>query len=530
MKVEKHGAFFKVDETAQIAYGWAIVCTENGQEYVDLQGDHIPEDVMVKAAIDFAANSRVGKDMHAGDRIGDCLFTYPITKNSAELGVPTAKTGLLIGFKPDDPAMLDLIKQGKRTGFSIGGFVTESVEEDIGKALLAKSAFAGAAAKTRRVFRSFKINEISLVDVPAMEGATVGYVKSGTRVIASRSDRVAKSSLYTNEVDGHQHSICVYDDGSMWVAHATSAGAEYSHSHGIVFEGGVLTILADSGHSHELAEGLAGVVAVPADAIVVVQASASSTTNRDTAAAHASKSTRTAPIAQAASYTENTQMPTEQDKQIADLTKRNERLDRIAKLSGAHKSHFDTLSADDADAFLAKSTADRESIVQKALEDDKPIWTGEVTKVAVRKRDGELALQLAKQNEHQAVQLAKQAEDIEKAAVRKLAAEVLGDSAGGDEVHDYVVLCVRKGGDAALTEKALTAMRGWNALAKGAGVAKGVNPGSDPAPSSARVALKTAVNEYAKANGGIQYEAALVKAIKSDAKIRELYEQVRNEN
>lgn len=186
MNIEKRGTFFKVDDAAQIAYGWAIVCTENGEEYTDLQGDHIPEDVMVAAAIDFATHSRVGKDMHAGERVGECLFTYPITKSSSDLGIPTQKTGLLIGFKPDDPAMLDLIKQGQRTGFSIGGFVTESSEEPIGKTL-AKSA-GGEASKTRRVFRSFKISEISLVDVPAMEGAKVGYVK---RAIAERVEPVA---------------------------------------------------------------------------------------------------------------------------------------------------------------------------------------------------------------------------------------------------------------------------------------------------------------------------------------------------
>ena len=70
---------------------------------------------------------------------------------------------------------------------------------------------------------------------------------------AKRASAVAKASLYTNEVDGHQHEICVYEDGGMSVRYATSAGADREHSHGIVFEGGVVTVLADSGHTHEVA-------------------------------------------------------------------------------------------------------------------------------------------------------------------------------------------------------------------------------------------------------------------------------------
>ncbi|MDQ3070090.1 MAG: XkdF-like putative serine protease domain-containing protein [Acidobacteriota bacterium] len=192
MNISKRGAFLKADDdTAGIAYGWAIVCTEDGADYTDLQGDHIPESVMVDAAVDFALNSRVGKDMHSGDQVGD-VFVYPITKGSAVgLGITTTKTGLLIGFKPHDPALLELIKSGARSGFSIGGTLTES---DATKSI-AKSAASPAAGK--RTFRSFKIHEISLVDLPAQEGATVGYVKSAPLVIASVPEAVA--IITTNE-------------------------------------------------------------------------------------------------------------------------------------------------------------------------------------------------------------------------------------------------------------------------------------------------------------------------------------------
>jgi hypothetical protein len=47
-----------------------------------------------------------------------------------------------------------------------------------------------------------------------------------------------KSTLYTDEIDGHQHEVCVCEDGTLYVRYATSAGADREHSHGIVFENG----------------------------------------------------------------------------------------------------------------------------------------------------------------------------------------------------------------------------------------------------------------------------------------------------
>lgn len=194
MKIEKSGEFFKVD--AGIAYGWAIVCTDNGANYVDLQGDHIPEDVMVEALADFAKHSRIGKDQHQGEQTGEHLFLYPLTKGSAAgLGITSTKTGAIVGYQPANPLDLEKIRDGSRTGFSIGGVLTES--DNVGKAI-EKSA-DGEAAKPHRVFRSFKINEISLVDVPAMEGAVVGYVKSAPRVVAERKAAVPVNPFTVEE-------------------------------------------------------------------------------------------------------------------------------------------------------------------------------------------------------------------------------------------------------------------------------------------------------------------------------------------
>ena len=114
--------FFKTDKELGIAFGFAIVSKQDGVDYFDVQGDHIPEESMLKASADFMLNSRVGKTMHTGDQTGDVVFAFPLTTEIAKsLNIVTKQTGLLIGFKPSDPETLDKLNKGEFTGFSIGG-------------------------------------------------------------------------------------------------------------------------------------------------------------------------------------------------------------------------------------------------------------------------------------------------------------------------------------------------------------------------------------------------------------------------
>jgi hypothetical protein len=112
----------KADTALGIVFGFAIVCKVDGEEYFDLQGDNIPEDAMAKAAAEFMADLRVGKAMHDGDQVADVVFAFPLTTDIAKaLDIETKQTGLLIGFKPRDAAMLEKFANGEYTGFSIGG-------------------------------------------------------------------------------------------------------------------------------------------------------------------------------------------------------------------------------------------------------------------------------------------------------------------------------------------------------------------------------------------------------------------------
>jgi hypothetical protein len=123
--------FTKVDVDLGLVMGFAIICTKDGKPYYDTQDDHIPDDSMLKAAADFMENSRAAKEMHAGDKIGNVTFAFPLTQDIADaFGIVTKTTGLMIAMKPDDPAVLDKFRDGTYTGFSIGGLRGEDEDDE----------------------------------------------------------------------------------------------------------------------------------------------------------------------------------------------------------------------------------------------------------------------------------------------------------------------------------------------------------------------------------------------------------------
>lgn len=126
----------KVDRSLGLVFGWAIVCKKDGEDYYDLNRDkdgervpeHIPESTMIEAATDFMENSRISKEMHAGDAKGTVVFAFPLTTDIAKaMGISTKVTGLMIAVKPEK-AMLDKFYNKELTGFSIGGSRLKSRE------------------------------------------------------------------------------------------------------------------------------------------------------------------------------------------------------------------------------------------------------------------------------------------------------------------------------------------------------------------------------------------------------------------
>lgn len=129
--LQKAAQVVKVDDELGLVFGFAIVSTQDGEPYFDSQGDHIPEDSMLAATLDFMEKSRRADDMHDQQAHGTIVFSFPLTASVAKaLGIETRQTGWLVGMKPS-AEVFELYKSGERKGFSIGGSYgdTEVVED-----------------------------------------------------------------------------------------------------------------------------------------------------------------------------------------------------------------------------------------------------------------------------------------------------------------------------------------------------------------------------------------------------------------
>ena len=125
---ELRAEVLKVDAELGLVFGWGIVCNKDGEPYFDKQGDHIPEDAMLKAATDFAKSARKSYEQHERKGAGQVVHTFPLTAEVAkQFGLETKTTGLMIAVAPD-PEMLAKFKTGELTGFSIGG---KRVEDEV---------------------------------------------------------------------------------------------------------------------------------------------------------------------------------------------------------------------------------------------------------------------------------------------------------------------------------------------------------------------------------------------------------------
>lgn len=131
VQVQKYDCtLIKADKDLGLIFGWAIVSTEDGEPYYDVQGDHIPEDSMLEAAADFMLKHRTMKVMHSGKKVGSVVFAWPMTEEIADaMGISSNRTGLMIAVKPDNPNVIARFKDKQYTGFSIGG--NRLIDEDV---------------------------------------------------------------------------------------------------------------------------------------------------------------------------------------------------------------------------------------------------------------------------------------------------------------------------------------------------------------------------------------------------------------
>jgi hypothetical protein len=612
-RFEKTGEFFAVQNG--VAYGWAMVSTEKGAPYWDLQDDHIPEEEMEMAALDFMKESRVGSDQHTGEHVGDIVFGFPVTKAAPALGIASDKTGFLIGYQPQDPVHLDMIAAGERTGFSIGGFLLDYDVSEVGKSVwstayqnnlpdasflyvkaggkkdadgkttprslrmfpvkgadgkvdvphlnnaLARIAQSSLSAELKssltkkaeglkvkmgkgapdpsdvytpsdiadkpkkkgKVYRRFKIDEISLVTKPAQEGATVGYVKGAT--IA----KLHKSVVFTTEEEGHQHVVDLDDvdeDGCGCTSYARADGEDYGHSHDFIVDPAKLTITigANSGHGH---------TATMPDPTAVREAGPPMP-EQVTLAAPANKSEHaevlTPPIASSSVAVVPTTPPepTMTEAEIAALQKAKARAEKMAEMTDAQRSFVKHLSESDLESFIGKGASDREAVVKASIE-----FTA-ADGAVYYKHDDPRTIAMAKKADDQAKELVMEKALRKTAEFAKAAAEDMGNYPETDAVHAAVIQAIEGIADEPTRKAARTLIKAGDAAIAKASRSTGTNGASDRRPGGtgdelqkAETALKGAVETFAKARNISDYSVAFAEATAVDAASRDAYEAVR---
>ena len=126
MKKEIKVEIIKAHEELGMLFGYAVVCKEGGEEYYDLQGDYIPEDAMLRAAVDFMTDYRYAYDNHVYG-VGTVIFAWPMTADIADaMDITVKRTGLLVGIKVDNYDIISRFREGIYTGFSIGGVINQA--------------------------------------------------------------------------------------------------------------------------------------------------------------------------------------------------------------------------------------------------------------------------------------------------------------------------------------------------------------------------------------------------------------------
>lgn len=110
-----------VDADLGLVLGWGIICSEGGEPYYDLQNQHIPADLMVKATTDFMAEVRATDEMHDEEPDGTVVHSFPLTEAvKAAFGIECDREGWMIAMRPSPPVLQKFVS-GEYTGFSIGG-------------------------------------------------------------------------------------------------------------------------------------------------------------------------------------------------------------------------------------------------------------------------------------------------------------------------------------------------------------------------------------------------------------------------
>lgn len=234
-----------------LAFGWLCITKKDGVPYVDLHGDHFPDDEIVAAVDELMAKPASEREInieHEGPARGSIATAQALTEDIAKaLGIDTGGTyGAIGSFRPD----ADLLKS-----LESGGAYKLSIEGHAGDVEIVKSADGAIAATAhKRTMRKVTLTKLAVVKAGAHEGAEVAIIKSAEGALIAIAKR---TPVATTAVDGHAHVIDDVSDADCKVGCTSwdSAMSSYGgHSHSWIRNpDGSISIVASAGHSHDIA-------------------------------------------------------------------------------------------------------------------------------------------------------------------------------------------------------------------------------------------------------------------------------------
>lgn len=374
-----------------------------------------------------------------------------------------------------------------------------------------------AQNKKRRIMRSLKINEISVVDSPAQEGAVAVILKrkheSGNpdnpkNKKKKLEDNVDKSAALTSPDEGHSHLLILDSEHGELNSGETSWVNGHVHPW-VRMAGGEIVIgtsqsMDGNPHIHRIAF----------------------TSKSDEEIAGGNASSNVGTNKEKTIMADSTTKAAEDKVTVEDLQKQLAHANLIGSLTDGEKAHYEALKAlgDEAEAkvFLAKSADDRKTIVkaeadkvEKRNADDDPVVYKTLDGLELRKSVGVAFISMAQSNDDLRKRLDKSEGSRAQDKLEKRADELLAHLPGTTEERAALLGAAEGIKDESMRKAAINSLKAQDKTLSKAFITLG-HDGAKPAAGSPDEELDQLAKAYQKEHSDLTFEAAYVKVTETE--------------
>ena len=118
--------FAKLDDDRRLAFGWAYVADDDGNVVIDHSGDFVDKialPTLEDSVYEYVLKSREADEMHQTfTGIAQIVESVMLTPDKLQaMGLKGGRTGWWVGFKIQNDAVWEKVKNGTYSAFSIRG-------------------------------------------------------------------------------------------------------------------------------------------------------------------------------------------------------------------------------------------------------------------------------------------------------------------------------------------------------------------------------------------------------------------------